>query len=197
MKQSHPYELIDNKEVGSLTDQVLLNQKPLSDLCEFFDKNKFLAVCLVDDKFAKKFGFFKLNKHNLKKIINICHLDLTLKFVHQKIPSVLVKHLTIKNFFLSKHAPVYWKEYKKHNKIKTTFRELFSFCWQDYFFVDAKATFIVNNVDYLMRFCDYFEIPTKPIIGHPFKNWNIKLDELDHREKNKIDNFKRLFKNWY
>ena len=219
IKNSHPYDLLDSPKARKLVDQVLLNKQPISVLNNYFSKNKFLASCLVDNQLSKEFGFFKLNKKCLKKIINT--------WVHtgdglsSKLPPEIVKHLNITDFFIYyRYCPDSIKqsiisEYKNYNKVKISFEKLFELARRNDIF-DDRTSWIVEGVDCLMEFAKEFDIKIRPMVNHPDKDWNISECDLDDYadfgtqgktrfvtkqiiklKRRKIQNFRKLFKNWY
>jgi hypothetical protein len=219
MKESHPYNLLDNKKARKLVDQVILGQQPISVLNKYFCKNKFLANCLVDEKLAKEFGFFKLNKKCLKELINIWIL--TGDGLSTKLPPEIIKHLNVYYFFVYCFYNIFERssninktkkiinEYKKHNKPIISFKKLFIIAERNGIFSD-RVNSIIDGVDYIMEFSKEFDVKIKPMVDHPCENWHISEYDLDgyasqgewskkneKLKKRKLQNFQKLFKKWY
>lgn len=209
IKNSHPYDLIDNKNARKLVDQVLLNQLPINYLTKYFDRNKFLAQCLVDNELSTEFGFFKLDKKCLKKIIRMWANSGD--GLASKLPIEIIKHLNFDDFFVYyRFAPSSQKksiinEYRKYNKCKLSFKKLFEIAKRSDLFSD-NTDWILFSVDSLITFAEKFNIKVKPMVDHPY-DWYINEHDLDtfansdrYKKSDKkriIKNFKKLFKRWY
>jgi hypothetical protein len=204
----HPYELLDNRDSRKLIDQVLINKKPISSLNKYYNKKKFLLHCLADSELSRDFGFFDLSKKSLKKLINIWAI--TGDGLSSSLPKEIVKHLSFENFFVycrSLENPISAiREYKKHNKTKTSFKKLFEISKKNELFTN-NTEWILNSADHLITFAEEFNIKIEPIVKHPYNDWHIGEYDLDcfadntkynDKEKKRIlNNFRRLFKTWY
>jgi hypothetical protein len=183
---------------------------PINSLTKYFDRNKFLAQCLVDNQLSTEFGFFKLDKKCLKTLIRMWAN--TGDGLASKLPIEIIKYLNIDDFFIYyRFAPSSQKEsiineYKKYNKCKISFEKLFKTAKQSDLLSD-NTEWILFSVDSLVTFAEKFNIKVKPIINHPYDDWHINEYELDNfansdkykknDKKRIIRNFKKFFKKWY